>query len=167
MTEAQILFACQKDHCYFKLIGELRYTNASGMDDLLERLFQQQQQPLCGQVVVDITEVTFIDSTHIGLLANLARHCQQHQLPRPVLFSRDDEIDHLLRGLCLDQVFDFVAQPKVQHTQLTEVEPAAYQDQQQGQMILRAHQALLDLSDKNQAEFQSVVDLLKQQLPED
>ncbi len=43
MTE-QILFACVEQCCYFKLSGELRYTNASGMDDLIERLFSAEIQ---------------------------------------------------------------------------------------------------------------------------
>ena len=87
MTEQeQILFACIDDCCFFKLSGELRYTNATGMDDLVERLFASQLQ--CQQLVVDLNDVSFMDSTYIGLLASLARYCQQ-QSPRPTLFSTD------------------------------------------------------------------------------
>ncbi len=42
MTD-QILFACVDQCCFFKLSGELRYTNASGMDDLVERLFSAEK----------------------------------------------------------------------------------------------------------------------------
>lgn len=81
MTD-QILFACVDQCCFFKLSGELRYTNASGMDDLVERLFSAELR--CTQLVVDLNEASFMDSTYIGLLASLARYCQQQSLPKPV-----------------------------------------------------------------------------------
>ena len=163
MSAEQILFACVQDHCYFKLTGELRYTNASGMDDLIEQLFEQEQ-PACAQVVVDLNEATFIDSTHIGLLASLARHSQQHRLPKPMLFSTNTEINQLLKGLCLETVFDFVEHPTNQAVELTPVQAEWHSDEDKGKMILRAHEALLDLSDKNRREFKPVVELLRKQL---
>lgn len=163
MTEQeQILFACIDNCCYFKLCGELRYTNATGMDDLVERLFSQQLQ--CQQLVVDLNDVSFMDSTYIGLLASLARYCQQQQLPRPTLFSTHEEVNELLFGLCLDQAFDIVQQATRPALDMAGIGAQQYSDQQQGEMILRAHEALIALNDKNKAEFQPVVDLLKQQL---
>ncbi|KKO46802.1 anti-anti-sigma factor [Arsukibacterium ikkense] len=165
--QEQILFARVDNCCYFKLCGELRYTNASGMDDLIERLFSDATP--CSQVVIDLNQATFIDSTYIGLLASLARYCQQQQLPKPTLFSTQSEINDLLFGLCLDQAFQIIQQPT--HlapgnvpADMTSIAAQSYSEQEQGRMILRAHQALLDLNDKNKAEFQPLVDLLRQQL---
>ncbi|MGP9801266.1 STAS domain-containing protein [Rheinheimera sp. NSM] len=163
MTEQeQILFACIDNCCYFKLRGELRYTNATGMDDLVERLFRQQ--PDCNQVVVDLNEASFMDSTYIGLLASLARYCQQQQLPRPALFSTHAEVNALLFSLCLDQAFDIIQQPTQHAVDMVPVSAQHYSEQQQGLMILRAHEALIALNDSNKSQFQPVVDLLKQQL---
>jgi hypothetical protein len=47
---------------------------------------------------------------------------------------------------------------------MTTIDAAPYSEQEQGGMILRAHEALIALNDKNKADFQPVVDLLKQQL---
>ncbi len=160
--QEQILFACIDNCCYFKLSGELRYTNATGMDDLIERLFRQQMG--CNRVVVDLNEASFMDSTYVGLLASLARYCQQQQLPRPTLFSTHTEVNELLFSLCLDQAFDIVQQPTHQNVNMAGVSAQHYSEQQQGQMILRAHEALIALNDSNKSQFQPVVDLLKQQL---
>ena len=165
--QEQILFASINDCCYFKLCGELRYTNATGMDDLIERLFSTPLR--CSQVVIDLNQATFIDSTYVGLLASLARYCQQQQLPKPTLFSTQSEINELLFGLCLDQAFQIIQQPTNLPpgnlpADMTSIAAQSYSEQQQGSMILRAHQALIELNDKNKAEFQPVVNLLKQQL---
>ncbi len=161
MTE-QILFACVDQCCYFKLSGELRYTNASGMDDLVERLFSAKIQ--CTQLVVDLNQASFMDSTYIGLLAGLARYAQQHQLAKPVLFCTVPAVNELLFSLCLDQAFDIVQQPTHHGVDMSSVQAVPYSDQQKGRMILHAHEALIALNEKNKTQFQSVVDLLKQQL---
>lgn len=158
----QILFACVEHCCYFKLCGELRYTNATGMDDLVERLFSAKLQ--CKQLVVDLNQASFMDSTYIGLLASLARYCQQQQLPKPTLFSTQPQVNELLFGLCLDQAFDIVQQPTHHAVDMSSVQAQPYSEQQKGLMILHAHEALIALNDKNRSEFQSVVDVLKQQL---
>lgn len=163
-TSQQIFFACIEQCCYIKLCGELRYTHATGMDDLLVRL--QSKEIACERVVIDLNQAHFIDSTHIGLLASLARFCQQQQLPKPTLFSTHPEVNTLLYGLCLDQAFEIVAQPTAPQLAMDPVVEQAYSEQQQGMMILRAHQALLALNDKNKTAFQPVVDLLKKQLGE-
>lgn len=159
---AQILFASKDNCCFLKLSGELRYTNATGMDDLIERLFIKPVS--YQQVIIDLNEATFIDSTHVGLLASLARYCQQQQLAKPTLFSTQPEVNELLYSLCLDQAFQIVEQSTSPAAELSSVTPAHYSEQQQGEMILRAHQALINLNDKNKAEFQPLVDLLAQQL---
>ena len=163
MSESQqILFANVDNCCYFKLCGELRYTNATGMDDLIERLFSA---PIpCAQVVIDLNQATFIDSTYVGLLASIARYCQQQQLPKPTLFSTDNEINELLYSLCLEQAFQIVEKPTNVNAEMSNIGTQTYSEQEQGQMILRAHQALIDLNDKNKAEFQPLVSLLQQQL---
>lgn len=161
MTE-QILFACVDQCCYFKLSGELRYTNAAGMDDLVDRLFSEKIQ--CRQLVVDLNAASFMDSTYIGLLASLARYCQQQNLPKPVLFCTVPAVNELLFSLCLDQAFDIVQQSTDPAVDLVSVKAVPYSDQQNGRMILHAHEALIALNEQNKSQFQSVVDLLKQQL---
>lgn len=160
--QQQILFASINNCCFFKLCGELRYTNAAGMDDLIERLFSKPVS--CQQVIIDLNDATFLDSTHVGLLASLARYCQQQQLPKPTLFSTQPQINELLFSLCLDEAFEIVEKPTSPDVSLSGVTTSPYSEQQQGEMILRAHQALIDLNEKNKAEFQPLVDLLKQQL---
>ncbi|WP_409523531.1 STAS domain-containing protein [Nitrincola sp. MINF-07-Sa-05] len=156
----QIFFTRHEGVCYFKLCGELRYTLASGLDDLIERLFKQDEIA-CSQVVIDLNEASFMDSTHVGLLASLARHCLSRGLPRPTLFSTHPEVNELLINLNLDQVFELVAQPTDQQVTFAAVDEADHTELDKARMILRAHEALLDLNDANRVAFQPVVDMLR------
>lgn len=164
-AQPEILFAHVAQCCFIKLRGELRYTHATGIDDLISQITQQQIP--CNQLVIDLNQAQFMDSTYIGLLASLARFCRQQQLPKPTLFSTNVEINSLLYGLCLEQAFTIIEQATDAPLALDKahvITEKAYTEQQQGVMILNAHQALIDLNDKNKAAFQPVVDLLKQQL---
>lgn len=163
MTEQQVFFTRQNNTCFFKLCGELRYSNASGLDELIEQLFEQQQLG-CQQVVVDLNQATFLDSTHVGLLASLARHCQQHNLPKPTLFSTVPAVNELLTDLKLDLVFTIVQQDTRNTPALNPVSAREKTDLEQGRMILRAHEALVELNDANRAAFLPVVELLRTQL---
>ncbi|MFY0663268.1 MAG: STAS domain-containing protein [Natronospirillum sp.] len=158
-----ILFAQRDGTCFFKLRGELRHTNAAAMDDLIDRLFRQRQLS-CENIVIDLNEATFMDSTHIGLLASMARHCKAHGLPTPTLFSTHTEINDQLVSLRLDDVFDMVAQPTDQTVDFTAVEGSDHSEHDKATMILHAHEALVDLSDTNRLAFEPVVELLRAQL---
>jgi anti-anti-sigma factor len=163
MMQAQILFGRHGDTCCFKLRGELRHTNASALDDLIERLFRRNELG-CAQVVIDLNDASFIDSTHIGLLASIARHCKAQGLPSPMLFSTHPEINEQLFGLRLDEVFRLVEQPTGQAVAFSAAASAEHSDADAAQMILRAHEALVELNEHNRSQFQPVVDLLRRQI---
>lgn len=165
MSEHHVFVAQHDDTCFFKLTGELRHTNAAAMDDMIDRLFRQRQLS-CQRIVIDLNEATFMDSTHIGLLASLARHCRAQDLPMPLLFSTHPEINEQLTSLRLDTVFQLIAQPTdhaVDFTALADHNPS---EPEKAQMILQAHEALVDLSDSNRQAFEPVVELLRAQLKE-
>ncbi|WLD59382.1 STAS domain-containing protein [Salinispirillum sp. LH 10-3-1] len=163
MPQEHILFAQHNDTCFFKLRGELRHTNATAMDDLIDRLFRQGQLH-CAQVVIDLNEATFMDSTHIGLLASIARHCKAQDLPAPTLFSTHLEINDQLVSLRLDEVFELITQPTDQAVDFSAVTSSEHSEDKKARMILRAHEALVELNDANRTAFEPVVELLRAQL---
>lgn len=163
MPQEPILFAQNNDTCFFKLRGELRHTNATAMDDLIDRLFRQRQLQ-CTQVVIDLNEATFMDSTHIGLLASIARHCKAEGLPAPTLFSTHSEINDQLISLRLDEVFELITQPTDQAVDFKTVTGSDHTEDEKAMMILRAHEALVELNDANRTAFEPVVELLRAQL---
>ncbi|HWS26563.1 MAG TPA: STAS domain-containing protein, partial [Xanthomonadales bacterium] len=92
---------------YLKLRGELRHDNAAPLESLIEHCFEEGHCSIRG-AVIDLNDVSFLDSTAIGLLAAIARALQARKLPPPSVFSTNPEINQLLRSLRLDQAFVLV-----------------------------------------------------------
>ncbi len=152
---------------YLKLRGELRHDNAAPLESLIEHCFEVEPCAIRG-AVIDLNDVSFLDSTAIGLLAAIARALQSRKLPPPSVFSTNAEINQLLRSLRLDQAFVLVERA-TDGRQLSAVPefapcPDGASDQCSAAAILRAHETLIELNEGNRAAFQPVVDLLRQQI---
>jgi len=165
MSEA-IGYALHQEVGYLKLSGELRHDSAAPLDALIERLFEPDRLDL-SSVVIDLTEVTFMDSTVIGLLASIARALMARSLPAPTLFSTNSEINQLLTSLCLDQVFtivDAATDRPLAPAQLRAVDGECEQRQCSSATILKAHEVLIEMNEANREAFQSVVDLFRDEV---
>jgi anti-anti-sigma factor len=162
---ATMQHALEDGIAYLKLGGELRHDNAGALEGLLEHWFDPRTADVHG-VVIDLNEARFMDSTVIGLLATIARELDARGLPRATVFSTDPEINHLLRSLCLDEVFVLVEQATDRRPQgplqmdVTEGDAAHCHPD----AILAAHEVLVALNEANRIAFQPVVELLRADL---
>lgn len=151
---------------YLKLAGELRHDNIGALDALLEHWFASAQPPPQG-LVIDLNDVSFMDSTAIGLLAAFAREARSHRLPRPTLFATHPDILDLLRSLRLDEVYRVVecaTDSRCSALALSEIDAADAAAHGTAAAILKAHEALVELNEANRIAFQPVVDLLRSEL---
>lgn len=151
---------------YLRLAGELRHDNVGAIDALLEHWFDGSHPPPQG-LVIDLNEVSFMDSTAIGLLAAFAREARRLGLPRPTLFATHPDIVDLLRSLRLDEVYRVIecaTDARCSALALAEVDPSDRAAQGTAAAILKAHEALVELNEANRIAFQPVVDLLRSEL---
>ena len=152
---------------YLKLRGELRHDNAGSLEALFEHCFDADNNAIRG-AVIDLNDVSFLDSTAIGLLAAIARELQARQLPPPTVFSTHQEINQLLRSLRLDRAFTLVdkATDGRQLSAVADLTQGSDGENEQcsAAAILRAHETLIALNEGNRAAFGPVVDLIRQQL---
>jgi anti-anti-sigma factor len=151
---------------YLRLSGAMRHENAGALETLIEQWFAADRAGVSA-VVIDLNQVSFLDSTAIGLLASIARELQARGLPQATVFSTQADINQLLRSLCLDRSLTLVEQatdgsaPMVNGATLaTDRAPAACS----AAAILRAHETLVGLNEGNREAFQPVVDLLRGEL---
>ena len=151
--------------CHLRLVGELRHDTAGELDIWVQNLVAGLDSPVC-DVCIDLNQVSFMDSTAIGLLAEIAREVVGRGLPAPTLISNDAEINQLLTSLRFDEVFKLIARPSdcLAHPDDDELRCIGDSSACTGKAILKAHEALIDLNDANRAAFQPVVDLFREQL---
>jgi anti-anti-sigma factor len=164
MEPAQILFATLEDGFLFKLTGELRNTHTGSfatslqLNHCVERLLERRAET----ILVDLTEVTSIDSTHLGLVAHIgARHLESTG-QRAVLLSTRSEITRLLRSMAMHTIFELVESTGLERGEAP-LQHAAAAEGNAAEVALTAHRALAALSGENHAAFRQLIDLLEAQ----
>ncbi len=150
---------------YLRLEGELRHDTAGELDAWVQALVATPDSPL-RDVWIDLNQVSFMDSTAIGLLAEIAREMVARGLPAPTLISANAEINDLLTSLRFDEVFKLIEKGSdcIVHPAEHDLRCTGDSSACSGKAILKAHEALIDLNDANRAAFQPVVDLFREQL---
>ena len=93
--------AClREDILIFGATGELDVYSAHDFKDpLMEAILAKQKK-----IIIDLSKVTFIDSTGLGILVNTAKHLRGHN-SKMVLVIKEDGIDQVFRVTKLDQIF--------------------------------------------------------------
>ncbi|WP_088329291.1 STAS domain-containing protein [Lacimicrobium sp. SS2-24] len=163
MQDNQILYANLQGVCFFRFVGEVRHNQSSGLEVLINNLFNDAEN-VCDDVVVDLSQARYLDSTNLGLLAMIARKMLETHQHKPTLISTSKDMTTLLQSMCLEQVFHLIDRPLDAPDAFVEVADQSTDEKQRAKMILAAHEELLKLGDSNRQTFQPVVDLLKQDL---
>ena len=75
MSQASYKFGMYDSKYLVQLSGDLRYTECGPFDSFLCKLREREQDI---DILVDVTGAEMIDSTNLGLIAELAAHVQEH-----------------------------------------------------------------------------------------
>lgn len=145
------------------MVGNLKYTGSSGFDLFLDDFLKSDYR----DVVIDLSEASFIDSTNLGLIARVAERARSLGRGPVTLISPGDDINRVLRSVRFDRIFRIIesADSAVSPVNLPGREVGTPEgevsEKRALEMILRAHRALITLDEENRDEFQDVVDLLE------
>lgn len=160
MREERILAAAGGPVLYLKLEGDLRFPLAP----LLEAVIGGFDGPHAFEALrVDLNDVAHLDSTMLGLLVRLARRARRQGMPKPVLLSANEDVDLLLETMGFDAVYQLAHGASDPPGDLADVqsveEPGALPEQ-----VLDAHQALMNVNERNRRVFGPAVDALRNEL---
>lgn len=130
----------------------MRLTLCARVDAFLDSMFSHPFE----SVVVDLSEAEGADSTTLGLLAKLALRSKSERAIRPTLFSSNRDLTRVVRSMGLERVFTIVesAADASATAELPEVE---VDDDTLRQQVLDAHQALVNLDDRNASTFKDLI----------
>jgi len=121
--------------------------------------------------VIDLTGCELMDSTFMGTMAGIALRLRELGSGGLSVLHPNPRNRMLLENLGLDHLFSFdlpegVRTPPRAAAQET-LTPAAKDTAAQQATILSAHEALVEADPENEERFKDVLDLLKQESPQD
>ena len=163
MSDGTYQFA-RNDSCFFlKLSGALKYTGSAGFDLFLETFSDYFDGR---DVLIDLCDAEFLDSTNLGLLARIADRMLRVYDKKTTIVSTNPEITLLLDNMGFSDFFIMVAHPENPVEDLEEIPTLGEKERSMTRMMLDAHRSLIAVNDKNKETFCNVVDLLEQQIKE-
>ena len=144
-----------------KFVGDIRYTFSASLDKFLNKLYEE---PAAKGFMIDLRETDMIDSTSLGLLANIANWMKRSGAPKVILVSTQDDINDLLQAIGFDQVFNIVDETGNLLSHTTQLALTDSTQDELAPIILKAHLTLMDIGNENRTKFKDVVELLEQSL---
>jgi anti-anti-sigma factor len=155
--EGRVLVAEHNGAYVLKLVGDVRLTLSSTIDQFVERMFSCVS---CQSVIVDLTETEGLDSTTLGMLAKMALFVRKQLHIRPLAVTDNDGIIRLLNSMGFEQIFDIQRTREVCAVADCELQATSLDEKEARERVLQAHQVLMTLNQKNRETFKELVDSL-------
>lgn len=155
---ARILVANVEGTVVIRLEGDVRYSVGTSFRDYLYAAFDD---PGVGDIIIDLTGTTSIDSTNLGLLAKVADYSRRHRHHPSVIVSDNRDVNDVLINVGFDRVFAILPAFDLPVARVSELQPESADREELTALLLETHQALMGLNDKNRAMFRDVVDALE------
>lgn len=151
----------ESNHIFIlKIVGSLRFNQCATLEHFLKtQLPKNTSQTL----LVDLSGTELLDSTALGLLAQIALQVEKLTHKKPDLYCKDNDLKKVLLSMSLEQLFNFITQLP-ESIELPELTVKSDTEETQTKRVLSAHETLMDLSEKNKKEFKSVVEMLQDSL---
>ena len=158
MHEGKILAANQDGAYVIRLVGDVRLTLCTTIDEYFQRMYED---PDFASVWLDLCEAEGIDSTTLGLLAKLALNVKEKFGFMPVIYSSNSGINRLLKSMGFQRLFEL-------HEEASDRLEGSYEspmlegsEQAVKEKVLEAHRVLMNLSDENRVRFKDLMTALE------
>lgn len=158
MQAGKILVAEQSGAFMLKLVGDVRLSFCTALDDFLERMFSA---PNFASVLIDLTEAENIDSTTLGQLAKISIASRRRFDLLPVILSTNPDITRVLETMGFSRVFDIRQDMPRTREQLGELPIVDGNENVVRESIIEAHQVLMGMNAQNHAQFKELVSALE------
>jgi anti-anti-sigma factor len=159
MSEGTVRYARRGDIHLLRFVGDIRYSLSPSLEAFLDQLFKGASPERC---LIDLSQVSSIDSTNLGLIARIANRMPRSPERRTVLVSNNADINEVLNAMGFSAIFDLVQHSdefpeEMQPLPLRVSEPEAL-----ARTVLDAHRNLMAVSSVNEERFRDLVTLLEQ-----
>lgn len=160
MHKGRILVADQDGTHVLKFLGDVRLTLCPALDQYLDNVFHSRHFKT---ILIDLTETQGIDSTSLGMLAKMSIRMKRKMGFVPTLVSVNGNITRVILSMGFDKVFVLVKHLEEHPEPVQELAQGEFSELTVQQKVLEAHRTLMDMNQKNHAEFNNLVDVLEKQ----
>jgi len=160
----QILYARHRDVVVLKFVGLIGYTShwtfplSTELSAFIERLSKQSDFQ---NIVIDMTETTGIDSTNLGLLAQIAQFMLRRFKRKATIITSQSAVTKVLRTVGFQTLFTIIDEHAPIRGGLEALPTADPAEIDVARMILAAHKSLAEINDGNRLMFTSVIDAIE------
>ncbi len=160
-TEGQVSYAVVDGTYFIKFVGDIRFQVCVAVDRFIQKIFSTPEKP---RVVIDLLDAQTMDSTALGVIAQIAVHTRRAHDKRPTVLVRDVNLINLLKAVSFDKVFTILSEAEYMPDQLENLETIPVDEREFTHQVLLAHKHLMALSRENHMLFEDVSRLLEQRL---
>jgi len=160
--KGKIFVASQNKVCVIKLVGDIRVTLCSSIDNYIEKAFASDFP--YNNILIDLMEAEAIDSTSLGLLAKMSLYAQERFGIKPTIFSTNPSITKLLNSVGFAQIFNIVTEFNAPIDTLKAKELKTSESSNEKKVrdkVIEAHKILMGLNNENKEAFKELVSTLE------
>jgi len=159
-TESNVLvYIDDNGVCKIKLVGQIKYgSNAKGFGEFVNTKVVQRSVT---DVIVDLRECDFIDSTNIGNLVKIAKIQQEKGAKLPTLvYAEDSKIASTISEVSIATLFDVCIDKEMGENSYENVGNAETTQAELAKIMYDNHKILSDLNSVNKEKFEMVMKYL-------
>ena len=158
MSQCRVSAANDHGAHVLRLEGDVRLTMCTALHEYFHTVFED---PDFVSVWVDVTKAQGLDSTTLGMLAQLAMQTQSRFGFKPAIFSANAGINRLLKSMGFQQLFD-LREELCAEGDCAETIPAIASDESEvREKVIAAHRTLMSMNDDNRETFTDLMRVLE------
>lgn len=158
MSSGKIKYAVQDQIFALKCIGDVKLNFCAVLNETIEQTIADGD---FNSIIIDLTQVSSIDSTTLGLLAKLSNLSRKQLGLLPTLASSNADINQQLEAMGFSEVFNLVSGPAPCPNCLKDLPQQPQSEEVVRERVLEAHRILMQLNDSNRQQFRDLVTLLE------
>jgi len=146
---------------FIKFIGNATMRNSKTIDELLEKLLKEEAK----DVIFDLEECNYMDSTMLGLIAKTAIKIKKNWKRTLYVLNTSNMIKSSFKSTGVNKLLEFIESESIKEESIEELEMKDFENKEsKTKHILEAHKTLMGLTDENKKVFKNVVTLLEKEL---
>ena len=161
MSDGRIYYAEEDGNYYLKLTGDVRVTLCTSLSRYIDHIFEAGNMR---SVVVDLSQAKAVDSTTLGFMAKVAIHANSQQLIKPLLITRDQSMQRLVRDMGFDDIFSISTRLPTNVNDLHHMQCTTATTDDARRQVIEAHRTLMGMNNKNMKTFSELVKTLEREV---